>query len=510
MDWTLEDRPRLRDDLLVEEDADSGATQLSDPISQNVHQLSPIAAFIARQLDGRRPLADILGHMQTQGLDIDEDEILDFVRALDVQSMLITPDIEQRLQALVEDRIQMSHASMGIFRLYRGSIDIPEDAIEIRDDLRFSCLGCGTCCTQRFIVQLLPSDVERLRALDLSKLGLTHDEVIRSRVMPGSDVSTPNKYLAQGDGACIFLGPDKLCEIHRHYGYEHKPMACRVFPFYPVKTPRGALIQFRPESSQHHTTRLTGPRVAERKAQIWQEIAPEFEAMLAIPERFPLVRDDELIDFDSYRELEASWLEHIRNQDWRASLAFMAQTMQRGEVKPMAFAAAQVELYQRMRSLQKHAFKEGLRSIFVHLLGDFDPALPPSLLISYGIAPPDLEPEVIQDLRPLGRIVADGLPEVDVVGQPLFREYMLNFVSSRVMFHGLTVASGLGLMSLVLAGARRTASYASAYLERDVDASMVQESLIAWHQFLCNREVTRTWLMLALGQHTEWLLASFE
>jgi lysine-N-methylase len=37
------------------------------------------------------------------------------------------------------------------------------------------------------------------------------------------------------DGACVFLGSDNLCEIHRHFGLKAKPLACRLYPF--VLTP---------------------------------------------------------------------------------------------------------------------------------------------------------------------------------------------------------------------------------------------------------------------------------
>ena len=38
------------------------------------------------------------------------------------------------------------------------------------------------------------------------------------------------------DGACVFLGDDDLCELHRHFGASTKPLMCRIYPFgfYPI------------------------------------------------------------------------------------------------------------------------------------------------------------------------------------------------------------------------------------------------------------------------------------
>ena len=40
------------------------------------------------------------------------------------------------------------------------------------------------------------------------------------------------QYLRQReDGACIFLESDGRCRIHSDYGFDEKPVACRLFPF---------------------------------------------------------------------------------------------------------------------------------------------------------------------------------------------------------------------------------------------------------------------------------------
>ena len=85
LDWS----PKLRADLLVDEDLDNGLAVLRDPVSKRVHRLSSVATFIARHLDGEHALSELLESMQAQGLDIDAEKLLAFVRALDDQTLLL-------------------------------------------------------------------------------------------------------------------------------------------------------------------------------------------------------------------------------------------------------------------------------------------------------------------------------------------------------------------------------------------------------------------------------------
>ena len=86
---------------------------------------------------------------------------------------------------------------------------------------RYSCHGCGNCCRD-FTVQLRGRDVERLnRQQWTTKLGA--DPIVEFRGV---------RYLRQrADGACVFLRDDGKCEIHAQYGFDEKPLACRMFPY---------------------------------------------------------------------------------------------------------------------------------------------------------------------------------------------------------------------------------------------------------------------------------------
>ena len=41
----------------------------------------------------------------------------------------------------------------------------------------------------------------------------------------------------RADGSCVFLGEGGKCRIHERFGYETKPLPCRLFPF--VLVPAG-------------------------------------------------------------------------------------------------------------------------------------------------------------------------------------------------------------------------------------------------------------------------------
>ncbi|MBM4112206.1 MAG: YkgJ family cysteine cluster protein [Phycisphaerae bacterium] len=86
---------------------------------------------------------------------------------------------------------------------------------------RYSCHGCGDCCRD-FTVQLSREDLERLERQRWSeRLGEPVTIEFRGAL-----------FLRQrDDGACIFLQADGLCRVHGEFGFDEKPLACRIFPF---------------------------------------------------------------------------------------------------------------------------------------------------------------------------------------------------------------------------------------------------------------------------------------
>ena len=98
------------------------------------------------------------------------------------------------------------------------------------EGLRFTCTGCGDCC-RGTNVPLVGDELARLEALDwtgkVARLVGGARAVRLKRPRPGL-----THRLARGDdGACAYLAEDSACLIHRHFGGEHKPLACRLYPF---------------------------------------------------------------------------------------------------------------------------------------------------------------------------------------------------------------------------------------------------------------------------------------
>lgn len=94
--------------------------------------------------------------------------------------------------------------------------------------VRFSCMQCGDCC-RSFPISLSADEAERYEGRDWTGILGEHHPPVVQHVRRGGGVL---RYLARRpDGACLFLGEDQLCEIHRHHGEPDKPLACRMFPF---------------------------------------------------------------------------------------------------------------------------------------------------------------------------------------------------------------------------------------------------------------------------------------
>jgi len=86
---------------------------------------------------------------------------------------------------------------------------------------RYSCHGCGDCCRD-FTVELSAADRARL---DAQKWAERLGEPVTVEFRGAT-------FLRQrDDGACTFLMDDGRCRVHAEFGFDEKPLACRLFPF---------------------------------------------------------------------------------------------------------------------------------------------------------------------------------------------------------------------------------------------------------------------------------------
>ena len=91
-----------------------------------------------------------------------------------------------------------------------------------RDGLKFSCTGCGNCCTGAAgAVWVDEDDLERIaQHLDkpIGEIRLMHTRVLRGKI---SLTEFPN-------GDCVFFdGQTRGCKI-----YPVRPLQCRTWPFW--------------------------------------------------------------------------------------------------------------------------------------------------------------------------------------------------------------------------------------------------------------------------------------
>ena len=98
----------------------------------------------------------------------------------------------------------------------------------------WDCQATGTCC-QEYRVTLSEDEVKRITEQGWDA---TRDLGGREPFLPvGPFWHRQQQLNHREDGSCVFLSPEGRCRIHERFGYEAKPLPCRLFPF--VLVPAG-------------------------------------------------------------------------------------------------------------------------------------------------------------------------------------------------------------------------------------------------------------------------------
>ncbi len=190
----------------------------------------------------------------------------------------------------------------------------------------WDCQATGTCCKE-YRIGLTEDECRRIESQgwdarrDLGGLPPFRRKGWRRR-----------PFLSRrGDGGCVFLASDGRCRIHERFGYEAKPLACRLFPFLLVPVadhwrvglrfacPSAAASVGRPLAE--HTANLEGmaARLAERES-----LRPRPDGSLSRP---PLVDDGQALDWPELVSLADRFLGLLRDRRdpielrWRKCLA---------------------------------------------------------------------------------------------------------------------------------------------------------------------------------------------
>jgi lysine-N-methylase len=98
----------------------------------------------------------------------------------------------------------------------------------------WDCHVCGTCCKE-YQVALTPEEVRRIQEQDWD--AVEHLGGYAPIVRRGPFWRRRTLLNHRPDGSCVFLSEQGRCRIHERFGYESKPLACRLYPF--VLVPNG-------------------------------------------------------------------------------------------------------------------------------------------------------------------------------------------------------------------------------------------------------------------------------
>ncbi len=159
----------------------------------------------------------------------------------------------------------------------------------------FQCSACGECCSS----VNLPIESHKAEAL-LAKswvqerLEATDTQLVQADKAHYILPLTDERY-------CVFLGEDKLCQIHAREGLSLKPTECQRFPFAAIKAESGR---------QYFDTSSSCKTVANELLQTFKTIVPEApEDHCAIETSFPdliklsAFKSINLQQYQAYRQL---------------------------------------------------------------------------------------------------------------------------------------------------------------------------------------------------------------
>ncbi|MBN2292824.1 MAG: YkgJ family cysteine cluster protein, partial [Pirellulales bacterium] len=176
----------------------------------------------------------------------------------------------------------------------------------------WDCRGCATCC-RGTIFALSEADLALLREQAWEK----HPDFKGVKILQPHGLFKKTYSLAKRkDGTCVFLDDKGLCRIHGEFGFDAKPLVCRMAPLQLVPLddralltvrrycPTGAADEGQPLEEHLATYRKMAeekvpplapamrPPITRRCRRSWHDTHRVLDALerLMLDDRFPLVR----------------------------------------------------------------------------------------------------------------------------------------------------------------------------------------------------------------------------
>jgi Fe-S-cluster containining protein len=184
----------------------------------------------------------------------------------------------------------------------------------IRDE-RWTCRGCGNCCRGN-LVPLHLDDLQRLR----DQRWENHPEYKNISFIKREGLFSQRYRLAQrSDGNCVFLGDDNLCRIHREFGFDEKPLVCRMYPLQIVPLEKNAILTLR--RSCPVAAEGEGARLAEylEEAKKYVKIRP----LLAEPAAPPAVIKNQHLGWTDFNVVANALSEMVNDKKFPLARRFV-------------------------------------------------------------------------------------------------------------------------------------------------------------------------------------------
>lgn len=128
-------------------------------------------------------------------------------------------------------------------------------------EARWSCHGCGACCTGFAFGPVRDEIIAGLEAADIEAQWAPAAEAPWKTRQAGPD-GEEAWFLTHREGHCVFLEADQRCAVHRLLGPEAKPAFCREYPFLVTRAADGPAVTVRADCGGLHRTFEAGELVS--------------------------------------------------------------------------------------------------------------------------------------------------------------------------------------------------------------------------------------------------------
>lgn len=255
-------RPVLRCDITYHPAAADAAagSLLEDRLLLRRVDLGRVADAVARRLDGRRTLGQVLDEAQAETGAPPESVAHSF------RSLLLMNVIDGAGPEIIA----------AVRRVRAGERPAPA----VLPEAQFACSGSGDCCQSYSYGPLTEEDLRRLAALDQDggiARALPHlagEPFLEQQETRGGRYQF---YLRSIEDRCVFLLPDRRCGLHAAFGPEAKPRLCRDYPLNILPTTTGLRVFNVGECACHATTCRSGPLLATQPERLLRLIPPDLD-----------------------------------------------------------------------------------------------------------------------------------------------------------------------------------------------------------------------------------------